>query len=146
MLWNSGFKRSSGCYVSNFCSTSEAEWFLSLFCAQRFTGHSTAVTTLRFATTRPPDSNGLYFLSGAAHDRLLSVWWVSPLELFLMWCHDWARLFLFFATHAFMKPTWHWLSVGKCEKMERTRIRWCPSRWQTSRDTSTSSRPTARKR
>lgn len=107
MLWNSGFKRSSGCYVSNFCSTSEAEWFLSLFCAQRFTGHSTAVTTLRFATTRPPDSNGLYFLSGAAHDRLLSVWWVSPLELFLMWCHGWARLF--FSTHAFMKPTWHWL-------------------------------------
>ncbi|XP_062253151.1 WD repeat-containing protein 43 [Platichthys flesus] len=41
-----------------------------------FTGHSTAVTTLRFATTRPPDSNGLYFLSGAAHDRLLSVWQV----------------------------------------------------------------------
>jgi len=41
---------------------------------QKFTGHSTAVTTLRFATTRPPDSNGLYFLSGAAHDRLLSVW------------------------------------------------------------------------
>ncbi|KAM8915042.1 WD repeat-containing protein 43 [Spinachia spinachia] len=43
---------------------------------RRFTGHSTAVTTLRFATTRPPDSNGLYFLSGAAHDRLLSVWQV----------------------------------------------------------------------
>lgn len=43
---------------------------------QKFTGHSTAVTTLRFATTRPPDSNGLYFLSGAAHDRLLSVWLV----------------------------------------------------------------------
>ncbi|KAG7225142.1 hypothetical protein INR49_014294 [Caranx melampygus] len=42
----------------------------------KFTGHSTAVTTLRFATTRPPDSNGLYFLSGAAHDRLLSVWQV----------------------------------------------------------------------
>lgn len=47
--------------------------FLSVL--QRFTGHSTAVTTLCFATTRPPDSNGLYFLSGAAHDRLLSVWW-----------------------------------------------------------------------
>lgn len=43
---------------------------------QKFTGHSTAVTTLRFATTRPPDSNSLYFLSGAAHDRLLSVWCV----------------------------------------------------------------------
>ncbi|KAM6917620.1 WD repeat-containing protein 43 [Lycodopsis pacificus] len=43
---------------------------------RKFTGHSTAVTTLRFATTRPPESNGLYFLSGAAHDRLLSVWQV----------------------------------------------------------------------
>uniref|UniRef100_A0A673W8B3 WD repeat domain 43 n=1 Tax=Salmo trutta TaxID=8032 RepID=A0A673W8B3_SALTR len=43
---------------------------------RKFTGHSTAVTTLRFATTRPPDSNGLYFISGAAHDRLLSVWQV----------------------------------------------------------------------
>ncbi|KAM9465876.1 WD repeat-containing protein 43 isoform 1-T1 [Clarias gariepinus] len=43
---------------------------------RRFTGHSTTVTTLCFATTRPPDSNGLYFLSGAAHDRLLSVWQV----------------------------------------------------------------------
>uniref|UniRef100_A0A8C9YJZ9 WD repeat domain 43 n=1 Tax=Sander lucioperca TaxID=283035 RepID=A0A8C9YJZ9_SANLU len=43
---------------------------------RKFTGHSTAVTTLRFATTRPPDSNGLYFLSGAAHERLLSVWQV----------------------------------------------------------------------
>ncbi|MED6266706.1 hypothetical protein CHARACLAT_004791 [Characodon lateralis] len=43
---------------------------------RKFTGHSTAVTILRFATTRPPDSNGLYFLSGAAHDRLLSVWQV----------------------------------------------------------------------
>lgn len=43
---------------------------------RKFTGHATAVTTLCFATTRPPDSNGLYFLSGAAHDRLLSVWQV----------------------------------------------------------------------
>ncbi|KAF1375147.1 hypothetical protein PFLUV_G00236450 [Perca fluviatilis] len=43
---------------------------------RKFTGHSAAVTTLRFATTRPPDSNGLYFLSGAAHERLLSVWQV----------------------------------------------------------------------
>ncbi|XP_052001412.1 WD repeat-containing protein 43-like [Xyrauchen texanus] len=43
---------------------------------RKFTGHSTMVTTLCFATTRPPDSNGLYFLSGAAHDRLLSVWQV----------------------------------------------------------------------
>ncbi|XP_042356854.1 WD repeat-containing protein 43 [Plectropomus leopardus] len=43
---------------------------------RKFTGHSTAVTTLRFATLRPPESNGLYFLSGAAHDRLLSVWQV----------------------------------------------------------------------
>lgn len=43
---------------------------------RKFTGHSTTVTTLCFATTRPPDSNGLYFVSGAAHDRLLSVWQV----------------------------------------------------------------------
>ncbi|XP_068195566.1 WD repeat-containing protein 43 [Antennarius striatus] len=43
---------------------------------RKFTGHSTAVTILRFATTRPPDGNGLYFLSGASHDRLLSVWQV----------------------------------------------------------------------
>uniref|UniRef100_A0A8C1UQN7 WD repeat domain 43 n=1 Tax=Cyprinus carpio TaxID=7962 RepID=A0A8C1UQN7_CYPCA len=43
---------------------------------RKFTGHSTMVTTLCFATTRPPDSNGMYFLSGAAHDRLLSVWYV----------------------------------------------------------------------
>ncbi|XP_061553167.1 WD repeat-containing protein 43 [Phycodurus eques] len=43
---------------------------------RKFTGHSTAVTTLRFATTRPPDSSSLYFLSGAAHNRLLSVWQV----------------------------------------------------------------------
>ncbi|XP_024863799.1 WD repeat-containing protein 43 isoform X2 [Kryptolebias marmoratus] len=43
---------------------------------RKFTGHSMVVTTLCFATTRPPDSNGLYFLSGAAHDRLLSVWQV----------------------------------------------------------------------
>uniref|UniRef100_A0A9R1SRG0 WD repeat domain 43 n=2 Tax=Cyprinus carpio TaxID=7962 RepID=A0A9R1SRG0_CYPCA len=43
---------------------------------RKFTGHSTMVTTLCFTTTRPPDSNGMYFLSGAAHDRLLSVWYV----------------------------------------------------------------------
>uniref|UniRef100_A0AAR2L8L3 WD repeat domain 43 n=1 Tax=Pygocentrus nattereri TaxID=42514 RepID=A0AAR2L8L3_PYGNA len=43
---------------------------------RRFTGHSTMVTMLCFATNRPPDSNGLYFVSGAAHDRLLSVWQV----------------------------------------------------------------------
>ncbi|XP_076850691.1 WD repeat-containing protein 43 [Brachyhypopomus gauderio] len=43
---------------------------------RKFTGHSTMVTDLCFATTRPPDSDGLYFLSGASHDRLLSVWQV----------------------------------------------------------------------
>ncbi|KAF7664433.1 hypothetical protein LDENG_00176400 [Lucifuga dentata] len=43
---------------------------------RKFTGHSTTVTTLCFATTQPPNGNGLYFLSGAAHDRLLSVWQV----------------------------------------------------------------------
>lgn len=44
---------------------------------RKFTGHSTAVTTLCFATTRPPEGNGLHFLSGAAHDRFLSVWQVK---------------------------------------------------------------------
>ncbi|XP_077477306.1 WD repeat-containing protein 43 isoform X2 [Stigmatopora argus] len=43
---------------------------------RKFTGHSSAVTTLRFATTRPPDSSSLYFLSGAVNNRLLSVWQV----------------------------------------------------------------------
>ncbi|XP_058881567.1 WD repeat-containing protein 43 [Acipenser ruthenus] len=45
---------------------------------RRFTGHATAVSTLCFISTRPPthDMEGLYFLSGAAHDRLLSVWQV----------------------------------------------------------------------
>ncbi|XP_023649180.1 WD repeat-containing protein 43 [Paramormyrops kingsleyae] len=43
---------------------------------RRFTGHLTAVSTLCFATTRPPDSDSLYFLSGAASDRVLSVWQV----------------------------------------------------------------------
>ncbi|KAG9268314.1 WD repeat-containing protein 43 [Astyanax mexicanus] len=43
---------------------------------RKFTGHATTITTLCFATNRPPDSNGLYFVSGAAHDRLLSVWQV----------------------------------------------------------------------
>lgn len=50
---------------------------LLFFSPQKFTGHATAVTTLCFATTRPPDGNGLYFLSGATDDRLLSVWWVE---------------------------------------------------------------------
>ncbi|KAM9315642.1 WD repeat-containing protein 43 [Gastrophryne carolinensis] len=46
---------------------------------RQFTGHSTAVTSLMFI--RPPaesqcDTTGLYFLSGAVHDRLISVWQV----------------------------------------------------------------------
>ncbi|RXM37310.1 WD repeat-containing protein 43 [Acipenser ruthenus] len=51
---------------------------LLLSLSQRFTGHATAVSTLCFISTRPPthDMEGLYFLSGAAHDRLLSVWQV----------------------------------------------------------------------
>ncbi|XP_061480943.1 WD repeat-containing protein 43 [Rhineura floridana] len=50
---------------------------------RHFTGHSTSVSTLMFITVRPPNENqpfdgitGLYFLSGAVHDRLLSVWQV----------------------------------------------------------------------
>lgn len=48
---------------------------------RQFTGHSSAVTSLIFI--RPPgeshsscDTMGLYFLSGAANDRLISVWQV----------------------------------------------------------------------
>uniref|UniRef100_A0A8C8RPL1 WD repeat domain 43 n=1 Tax=Pelusios castaneus TaxID=367368 RepID=A0A8C8RPL1_9SAUR len=48
---------------------------------RNFTGHATAVSSLMFTTVRPPNESqpfdgitGLYFLSGAAHDRLLSVW------------------------------------------------------------------------
>uniref|UniRef100_A0A8C5RSS8 WD repeat domain 43 n=1 Tax=Laticauda laticaudata TaxID=8630 RepID=A0A8C5RSS8_LATLA len=50
---------------------------------RHFTGHATAVSMLRFITMWPPAENqpfdgitGLYFLSGAMHDRLLSVWQV----------------------------------------------------------------------
>nr|XP_056708914.1 WD repeat-containing protein 43 [Euleptes europaea] len=50
---------------------------------RHFTGHATPVSTLMFITVRPPNENqpfdgitGLYFLSGAVHDRLLSVWQV----------------------------------------------------------------------
>ncbi|KAM4770744.1 WD repeat-containing protein 43 isoform 2-T2 [Rhinophrynus dorsalis] len=50
---------------------------------RQFTGHSTAVTSLMFLTLRPSqesqpaqETTGLYFLSGAAHDRLISVWQV----------------------------------------------------------------------
>nr|DBA27349.1 TPA: hypothetical protein GDO54_011508 [Pyxicephalus adspersus] len=48
---------------------------------RQFTGHSSTVTSLSFI--RPPgeshsssDTTGLYFLSGAVHDRLISVWQV----------------------------------------------------------------------
>ncbi|OCT79522.1 WD repeat-containing protein 43 [Xenopus laevis] len=50
---------------------------------RQFTGHSTAVTSLIFLTVQPPresrsiqDTAGLYFLSSAVHDRLVSVWQV----------------------------------------------------------------------
>ncbi|XP_053162484.1 WD repeat-containing protein 43 [Hemicordylus capensis] len=50
---------------------------------RHFTGHATSVSTLMFITVRPPNESqpfdgitGLYFLSGAVHDRLLSVWQV----------------------------------------------------------------------
>ncbi|XP_078503639.1 WD repeat-containing protein 43 isoform X1 [Lissotriton helveticus] len=50
---------------------------------RQFTGHATAVTSLIFTTVRPPNESqpfdgitGLYFLSAAVNDRLLSVWQV----------------------------------------------------------------------
>ncbi|XP_048448535.1 WD repeat-containing protein 43-like, partial [Rhincodon typus] len=50
---------------------------------RKFTGHATTVSSLVFATIRPPSDSqpfdgitGLYFLSGAMHDRLLNVWQV----------------------------------------------------------------------
>uniref|UniRef100_A0A663MFQ2 WD repeat domain 43 n=1 Tax=Athene cunicularia TaxID=194338 RepID=A0A663MFQ2_ATHCN len=48
---------------------------------RNFTGHATSVSSLMFTTVKPMNENkafdgitGLYFLSGAIHDRLLSVW------------------------------------------------------------------------
>ncbi|GCB62573.1 hypothetical protein scyTo_0009543 [Scyliorhinus torazame] len=50
---------------------------------RKFTGHATTISSLTFATIRPPSDSqpfdgttGLYFLSGAVHDRLLNVWQV----------------------------------------------------------------------
>lgn len=126
------------CWTRNACwnlllEMSAVSFLLVL---QRFTGHSTAVTTLCFATTRPPDSNGLYFLSGAAHDRLLSVWWAPHIPKNVR-----CRVSRRDSNITFV------LSVaGKCGRMAKTRIQWFPSRWRTRRDTSTSSRPAAKKR
>ncbi|KAM4786490.1 WD repeat-containing protein 43 isoform 2-T2 [Cyanocitta cristata] len=48
---------------------------------RHFTGHATSVSSLMFTTVKPVNESkpfdgitGLYFLSGAIHDRLLSVW------------------------------------------------------------------------
>ncbi|XP_064565409.1 WD repeat-containing protein 43 [Zonotrichia leucophrys gambelii] len=48
---------------------------------RHFTGHATSVSSLMFTTVKPTNESkpfdgitGLYFLSGAIHDRLLSVW------------------------------------------------------------------------
>uniref|UniRef100_A0A8C3MUT6 WD repeat domain 43 n=1 Tax=Geospiza parvula TaxID=87175 RepID=A0A8C3MUT6_GEOPR len=48
---------------------------------RHFTGHATSVSSLTFTTVKPTNESkpfdgitGLYFLSGAIHDRLLSVW------------------------------------------------------------------------
>ncbi|KAK7806194.1 hypothetical protein U0070_017534, partial [Myodes glareolus] len=55
---------------------------------RHFTGHSTPVSSLRFTTIRPNESQpfdgitGLYFLSGAVHDRLL-----NPVKLAVV-CRD----------------------------------------------------------
>ncbi|KAM9635538.1 WD repeat-containing protein 43 [Trichechus inunguis] len=50
---------------------------------RHFTGHATPVSSLMFTTIRPPNESqpfdgitGLYFLSGAVHDRLLNIWQV----------------------------------------------------------------------
>ncbi|NXT47574.1 WDR43 protein, partial [Pluvianellus socialis] len=50
---------------------------------RHFTGHATSVSSLMFTTVKPTNENkpfdgitGLYFLSGAIHDRLLSVWYI----------------------------------------------------------------------
>ncbi|XP_078062152.1 WD repeat-containing protein 43 [Mustelus asterias] len=50
---------------------------------RKFTGHATTISSLTFATIRPSSDSqpfdgttGLYFLSGAVHDRLLNVWQV----------------------------------------------------------------------
>ncbi|XP_016065381.1 PREDICTED: WD repeat-containing protein 43 [Miniopterus natalensis] len=50
---------------------------------RHFTGHAAPVSSLKFTTIRPPNESqpfdgitGLYFLSGAVHDRLLNVWQV----------------------------------------------------------------------
>ncbi|KAF4016492.1 hypothetical protein G4228_008378 [Cervus hanglu yarkandensis] len=54
---------------------------------RHFTGHATPVSSLTFTTIRPPNESqpfdgitGLYFLSGAVHDRLLNVWYVVRSE------------------------------------------------------------------
>uniref|UniRef100_U3K9L9 WD repeat domain 43 n=1 Tax=Ficedula albicollis TaxID=59894 RepID=U3K9L9_FICAL len=50
---------------------------------RHFTGHATSVSSLMFTTVKPMNESkpfdgitGLYFLSGAIHDRLLSVWYI----------------------------------------------------------------------
>ncbi|NXA79727.1 WDR43 protein, partial [Thryothorus ludovicianus] len=50
---------------------------------RHFTGHATSVSSLMFTTVKPMNESksfdgvtGLYFLSGAMHDRLLSVWYI----------------------------------------------------------------------
>lgn len=60
--------------------------------------------------------------------------------------HAWLLARLCSWHHLKLELTRRRLPVGKYERTERTRIQWCPSRWRTSRNTSTSSRPTARKR
>nr|XP_032820845.1 WD repeat-containing protein 43 [Petromyzon marinus] len=51
---------------------------------RKFTGHATTVSLMMFATTHPPNDieafdgiTGLYFVTGAAHDRFLNVWQVK---------------------------------------------------------------------
>lgn len=81
--------------ISYLCLSPDGKMLLSAGCGitlwnletkevyRKFTGHATAVSSLTFVTIRPPNDSqpsdgitGLYFLSGAVHDRLLNVWQV----------------------------------------------------------------------
>ncbi|XP_072912111.1 WD repeat-containing protein 43 [Hemitrygon akajei] len=81
--------------VTHLCLSPDGKMLLSAGCGitlwnletkevyRKFTGHATAISSLTFATIQPSNDSqpsdgitGLYFLSGAVHDRLLNVWQV----------------------------------------------------------------------